>query len=482
MRSRCWRPSGSSRWTACARTLCFLTIFAGFVRGALSFRDLRTLAETRRLALTDDLTSLPNRRLFLRRLNDAIDGARASDASCALLVIDLDHFKELNDTLGHEAGDDLLCQIGPRLSGVLRSTDTLARLGGDEFGVVLPAQVDERTAITVADKLRSALSKPFSVHDLSLHVGASIGIAIYPQHGTSALDLLRRADVAMYQAKRSRAGRELYDAGRDTHSRARLSLAGELTHALANGDLSVHFQPKANSETGQFVGMEALARWEHPEQDAIPPNTFVPVAEQSGLSRALTTHVLDLALAQCRAWRDNGHALHVAVNVTVADLVDADFPDQVVSALARHRLPPDALVVEITERSVLSDPVRIGQVLARLSEAGVRLSLDDFGTGYSSLTHLRTLPVEEVKIDRSFVAHMATDPTDAAIVIGTIRLADALGMHVVAEGVEDHDTWNRLTEAGCRVIQGYVVSKPAPAEDLEELLLAPRSQSLWHIA
>jgi diguanylate cyclase (GGDEF)-like protein len=459
-----------------ARTLALMTLAAAFLRTWLSFRDLRTLAVAQHEALTDELTSLPNRRQLMRRLEHAVAAANDDGGSVALLVIDLDHFKELNDTLGHHAGDDLLRQIGPRIGGVLRDGDTLARLGGDEFALVLGTPSDRPAALRVADHVRGALADPFDVADVRIHVAASIGIALVPEHGHTADELLRMADVAMYEAKQGRTGRELYSAARDTHSLERLTLVADLERALPTDEISLHFQPKAEARTGTIVGVEALVRWHHPVRGSIPPDAFVTLAEHSGLGRALTTRVLDLALDQCRDWQAAGRQLDVAVNVTVADLLDADFPDDVTAALDARGLEPSALIIEITERSLFSDPVRISSVLAALSERGIRLSLDDFGTGYSSLTHLRTLPVAELKIDRSFVAQMASDPADAAIVRSTIELAQALDMTVVAEGVEDEETWRLLADAGCQLIQGYALARPAPAADLAALLGRRRGQ------
>jgi diguanylate cyclase (GGDEF)-like protein len=453
-----------------ARTLALLTLAAGFLRAGLSFRDLRTLAVTQREALTDDLTLLANRRQLLRQLEQAVRAASDDRGSVALLVIDLDHFKELNDTLGHHAGDDLLRQIGPRLKGVLRESDTLARLGGDEFGLVLGARSNRESALRVADKVRTALADPFDVADVRLHVSASVGIALFPEHGQTGQELLRMADVAMYEAKGAHTGRELYRADRDTHTLERLTLVADLERALATDEITVHFQPKANAATRAVVGVEALVRWFHPVRGFIGPDAFVTLAEHSGLGRALTTRVLDISLDQCRDWRWAGHDLDVSVNVTVADLLDADFPDDVTAALAARGVPPSALMIEITERSILSDPVRVSSVLAALRDRGVGVSLDDFGTGYSSFTHLRTLPVNEVKIDRSFVAQMTSDHAAAAIVASTIQLSHALGLEVVAEGVEDEETWRRLAEAGCQLIQGYALARPAPAADLAALL------------
>ena len=453
-----------------AFALAFLTLIAAMLRAALTFRDVRALAETRLEASTDDLTSLPNRRLFLRRVGEAIDSARRDDTTVALLLIDLDEFKKLNDTLGHHAGDALLVQIGPRVEGVLRSQDLLARLGGDEFGVLLCAPCDERSALHVADRIGDALRVPFEVEGLHLHVAASIGIALYPSHSVDAQQLLRHADVAMYQAKIARSGRECYSSDRDTHSRDSLALASDLPAAIAAGELEVHFQPKAEAGSRRIVGMEALVRWHHPERGLLPPADFISIAEQAGLMRDLTRAVMRQALAARRDWLAAGYDLHVAVNASVADLLDSQFPVEVADVLHEFDAGPGTLIVEVTESSIMYDQSRIGDVLARLSEFGVGISLDDFGTGYSSLMHLRSLPVSEVKIDRSFVARMTADWTDAAIVRSTIQLARNLGMRVVAEGVEDDLTWDALVEERCELVQGYRLSRPLAPDAVGEFL------------
>ncbi len=455
-----------------ALSLAVLTIFAAFARTGLAFRDVRALAETRRQALTDDLTSMPNRRDFLRRLRDGITASAASDTSMALLIVDLDHFKELNDTLGHDAGDHLLRQVGERLRGVLRSSDTAARLGGDEFGVLLSDACDIERAEHVSDKILAAIGEPFPIKGLSLRVTASIGIAIYPDHAGDDEQLMQHADIAMYEAKTAQSGRACYARERDNHSLERLTLAGELSHALEAGEIEAHFQPKADACTRRIVGVEALVRWRHPKRGMIAPNEFVTLAEQAGLGRALTRRMLELALDQIKLWRDSGLKLHVAVNTTVADLQDTQFPAEVATMLAARELSPDVLVLEVTENMVLADPVRVGDVLAQLGELGLGLSLDDFGTGYSSLTHLKALPVGEVKIDRSFVGRMTSDPVDAAIVEATIRLAHSIGIRVVAEGIEDQQTWRSLVANRCELVQGYALSKPLPAAELEPLLRA----------
>jgi diguanylate cyclase (GGDEF)-like protein len=461
-----------SRLDPLALSLAMLTILAAFARTGLAFRDVRGLAETRRQALTDDLTSMPNRRDFLRRLRDGIIASAASATSMALLIVDLDHFKELNDTLGHDAGDHLLRQVGERLRAALRSSDTAARLGGDEFGVLLSDACDTERAETVADKILAAISEPFPIKGLSLRVTASIGIAIYPDHAGDDEQLMQHADIAMYEAKTAQSGRACYARERDNHSLERLTLAGELSHALEVGEIEAHFQPKADACTRRIVGVEALVRWRHPTRGMIAPNEFVTLAEQAGLGRALTRKMLELALDQIKLWRDSGLKLHVAVNTTVADLQDTQFPAEVAAMLAARELSPEVLVLEVTENMVLADPVRVGDVLAQLGELGLGLSLDDFGTGYSSLTHLKALPVGEVKIDRSFVGRMTADPVDAAIVEATIRLAHSIGIRVVAEGIEDQQTWSSLVANRCELVQGYALSKPLPAVELEPLLRA----------
>jgi diguanylate cyclase (GGDEF)-like protein len=461
-----------SRLDPVALTLAMATILAAFARTGLAFRDVRGLAETRRQALTDDLTAMPNRRHFLKRLNDAIVASRASETILALLLFDLDRFKELNDTLGHDAGDQLLCQVGERLNTVLRASDTAARLGGDEFGVLLAGPCNAAQAELVADKILAMISQPFPIKGVNLRVTASIGIALFPEHAENGEQLMQHADVAMYEAKSTQSGRACYASERDQHSLERLTLAGEISRAIDCGEIEAHFQPKADASSGRIVGVEALARWRHPERGMIPPDQFIAVAEQAGLGRSLTRKMLELALTQAKAWKQTGIHLHVAVNTTVADLLDTEFPAEVATMLAEHDLPPEVLVLEVTENMVLADPVRIGDVLAKLGEMGLGLSLDDFGTGYSSLTHLKALPVGEVKIDRSFVGRMTSDPVDAAIVEATIQLAHSIGSRVVAEGIEDHVTWSSLVANRCELVQGYALSRPLPAAELEQLLRA----------
>ena len=456
--------------------LAVLTLSAAVIRLAIAFRDVQGLAEARREAATDELTSLPNRRLFMRRAGEAITVAHLADTSVSVLMLDLDNFKELNDTLGHSAGDTLLRLIGPRLKKALRKTDTLGRLGGDEFGIILDPQPDQQGVIEVVERVLEGLRDPFEVHGLALRLTGSLGIAAFPAHAQDPDDLLKCADIAMYQAKAARSGYEFYSRERDTNSRERLGLAAELAVALEHDGLELHFQPEADVCSRQITGVEALVRLRRPDGRLVPPLEFLASAEHAGLSRALTRKVLELALDQVSSWRRAGYDLHVAVNTTVSDLLDVDFPREVSQALIARALPPDALVLEVTESSLLSDPRRIGNVLAQLREFGIALSLDDFGTGYSSLTHLKSLPVQEVRLDRSFVARMCTDTTDAAIVDAMLQLAHALGMRVVAEGVEDQATWKALNTLGCDLVQGYVLGRPKPAPELEQQLHAQARQ------
>jgi diguanylate cyclase (GGDEF)-like protein len=434
-----------------------LTLLTAILRMGITFRDVRNLSEVRRQAMTDDLTALPNRRMLRQTLTASVAAARLSDTSVTVLLLDLDRFKEVNDTLGHHAGDALLHQIGPRLQGVLRAGDIVARLGGDEFAVLLAGAGDQSGASAVCEKLQGVLSRPFEIEGFSLRIMASIGVATYPADAPDADELMKKADVAMYLAKSAHSGYAFYASDRDTNSRERLMLAGEL-------EQEVHYQPKAPTGSRRVVGAEALVRWRRTDGTLLAPGAFVDTAEQAGLSTALTRRVLDLTLAQLRRWRAAGYTLEVAVNSTAADLIDDEFPARVIALLDAHAVPAHALILEVTERSVMTDPERVASVMTRLRAAGVQLSLDDFGTGYSSLTHLKSLPVDEVKIDRSFVARMCANPADAAIVQAMIALAHQLGMRVVAEGVEDERTWEALARLGCDLIQGYALGRPEPAD------------------
>jgi diguanylate cyclase (GGDEF)-like protein len=421
-------------------------------------------------ALHDSLTNLPNRTLFHDRVHQALASARRDHLHAAVMIMDLDRFKEVNDTLGHASGDELLKQVGLRLSESLRESDTVARLGGDEFGVLLPKVVDAEAAVAVARKLRTTLEEPFTIHGLALQMEASIGIALYPDHGGDVQSLLQRADVAMYVAKEHPTGCEVYTRERDGYSPDRLTLLTELRRAIDRGELLLHYQPKANLRTGEILGVEALVRWQHPERGMIPPDEFIPAAQKTGVIGPLTMFVLDEALRQCRTWSLQGLELCVAVNLSTRNLLDLHLPEAVAELLARWEVPARLLELEITESTILADPVRAMQILSRLDEMGVRLSIDDFGTGYSSLAYLKRLPVDELKIDKSFILGMDESENDEVIVRSTIDLGRNLGLRVVAEGVESPQAWSRLAQLGCNVAQGYFLSRPVPAEDLTEWL------------
>ena len=441
-----------------------LAVHRAAVLGAASERDARH----------DPLTGLPNRVHFRQVLDERLADGRTAWAQVAVLLLDLDRFKEVNDTLGHDAGDHLLRQIGPRIAGALGGDGLVARLGGDEFGVLLEG-TDEAAARARAAAIVAGLEEPFAVDDGLLDVEASVGIALYPEHGTTTEMLLQRADIAMYRAKSRQHAVELYSPEHDHHSRRQLSLLADLRTALGNGELVVHYQPQVNLMTGRVETVEALVRWQHPTEGLLAPGEFVPLAERTGLIRPLTTHGLAQALRQIARWRNRGLDLVVSVNLSARNLHDPNLSTQLRDVLARHDLPARHLQLELTESSIMDDPERSGTVLGALDELGVRLAIDDFGTGYSSLAYLKRLPVDEIKIDRSFVAGMADRPGDRVIVHSTIELARNLGLTVTAEGVETESVLALLRAAGCHSVQGYFVSPAVPASELEALLECP----LW---
>ncbi|MDQ6670338.1 MAG: EAL domain-containing protein [Chloroflexota bacterium] len=422
----------------------------------------------RHQALHDDLTGLPNRTLLQDRLAQAILTGQRENTTVTLLLIDLDRFKEINDTFGHHYGDLLLQQVGPRLTAVLHASDTVAGLGGDEFGVLLPA-TDVSNAVPIAKTLLRALEAPFMLEGQPAEISGSIGVADYPAHGKNAATLLRQADVAMYVAKRGQSGVVVYAAEHDHHSAGRLALGGELRLAIETDELVLQYQPKVDL-SGRLAGVEALVRWRHPQRGMIAPDEFIGLAENIGLIKPLTRWVLNAALRQCRTWLNSGFAIQVAVNVSMHDLHDDTLPDTVARLLVAHGVPAEYLGIEITEGAIMSDTGRALSVLTRLRAVGVSLSVDDFGTGYSSLAYLKRLPVDELKIDRSFVRNIATDEEDAAIVRSTIGLGHELGLGVVAEGVEDQASWDRLRQFGCDLAQGYFIARPLSVSDLDRWL------------
>lgn len=446
-------------------------LLVSMARAGLTFRENIALADSHRQAITDSLTGLPNRRLFNDRAEHGIARARRDGGRVALMLLDLDRFKEINDTLGHHSGDVLLIEIARRLRRCLRESDTVARLGGDEFAVLLPGVADEGAATAVARSLARTITEPVVVEGLSLDTEASIGIALFPDHGDTVSELLQRADVAMYAAKGDHSGHAVYGPERDGNSAERLRLMGELRRAIDGGELVLHYQPKFDLATGGLAGVEALVRWEHPGRGLLPPAQFIPYAEHTTLITPLTLHILRRALTQARAWRQAGHTVPVAVNVSARNLLDPAFADDVITALTELGLPASSLELEITETVLMANPQRALEVLGRLSAAGVRSSIDDFGSGYHSLDHLKRLPIDVLKIDKSFVIGMTESPADAMIVRSTIDLGRNLGLRVVAEGIEDEAVLTALVDLGCDIGQGFHLGRPVPAQELDLALL-----------
>jgi diguanylate cyclase (GGDEF)-like protein len=417
-------------------------------------------------ATHDILTDLPNRTAFRSQLEQAIRTSVGEGRVTAVMMIDLDHFKDINNTLGPQYGDMVLKQVGPRLNDVLGEAPFCARLGGDEFGILLPDSEDDVFVHNVATKIIKALERPFSVGEFSLHVEGRVGIALCPEHGQGVETLMRRADLALNLARSRGQGFQVYSSKQDQQGPNRLALLGDLRRALKENELIVHYQPKAEIKTGQVTSAEALVRWRHPERGMVPPNQFIPLAEHTTLITGVTFHVLDAVLAQSRRWTREHRSLTVSVNLSARNLLDPKLPDEIDALLKKWGVPTNHLELEITESTVLGEPDRALEILNRLKGMGLNLSLDDFGTGYSSLAYLQRLPVHELKIDRSFVKNMTTDESDAKIVKSTIDLGRNLGLQVVAEGVESEEIWNHLAELDCDYIQGYYLSRPLPADEL----------------
>ncbi len=417
-------------------------------------------------ALHDELTGLPNRNLLYDRLQQAIYLGRRARKSVALLVMDLDRFKEVNDALGHQSGDLLLKQISKRLREALREFDTVARLGGDEFAVLLSGG-NVQQATQLANKVIQLLDPVYNINGIDIDAKASIGIAVYPDHGENAEDLIRRADVAMYQAKQQGIGFTVYAAESDPQSLRRLTLHGDLRQAIENDvGLTLHYQPEVDLASGLVIGVEALLRWNHPQKGFIPPDEFIPLAEKSGLIAVLTELVLNKAFHQYNTWRRAGIRLNVSINLSARNLHDTRLPAHIGQLLGAWNIPPDDIYLEITESAMMTDPVKAKRILTEFDAMGLGLAIDDFGTGYSSLSYLKQLPVSIIKIDKSFVMDMTQDEDDASIVRATIDLAHNLGLKVVAEGVENKETLSVLQSHGCDFLQGYYISKPVPPDEL----------------
>ncbi len=428
------------------------------------------VAELQVQALNDSLTSLPNRILLQDRLRQMILSAKREEGTFAFFMMDLDRFKEVNDTFGHQMGDRLLVAIGERLRETMRQVDTVARFGGDEFAILLPTAGNPEDAITVARKIQRSLERTVSVGELSLNVDASIGITLYPEHGDDASTLIKRADAAMYVAKRNKSGYAMYQTSEESASRDRLVLMGGFREAIERDELVLHYQPEMDPRTGEVRALEALVRWQHPAHGLLGPDQFIPFAEQTGLIRPLTEWVIKAALEQSRLWHEAGRPVHLAINLSARDFQDPLLPEHVEEALRRADVPPGHLKLEITEGVVMAEAARSLETLSYLHDMGVQLSIDDFGTGYSSLSYLKRLPVDEIKIDRSFVIDISADSGAAAIVRSTIELAHNLGRTVVAEGAEDEATVALLASFDCDSVQGYYYSGAVPVAKVDHRL------------
>jgi diguanylate cyclase (GGDEF)-like protein len=433
---------------------------------SVTLQNARLVDRLRHEALHDNLTKLPNRVLYMQRVTDLLARRRPTDPQIAVMLIDLDRFKEINDTLGHATGDLLLQEVARRLRRAVGERVTVARLGGDEFALLHPAQDTADDAVALAKSVREELQRSFAYQDLDLEVSASIGVALAPEHGRDASTLLRRADVAMYAAKNTATGVAAYGENLDEHSPRKLALVGELRSVIDSEGLELYYQPKVDITSGRVIGVEALVRWPHRIEGLIPPDEFVPIAERTGLIGPMTDFVLRTALRQCRRWQQEGHDLSVAVNLSARSLLDSELVGDIARALSESGVSPSKLVLEITETSVMSDAEYAMRVLNRLSSMGLTIAIDDFGTGYSSLSYLKRLPVNEVKVDKSFVLNMQDDENDAVIVRSIIDLGRNLGLRIVAEGVETASAWDALRAMGCDIAQGYFVSQPLPADQL----------------
>ncbi|MFZ0325430.1 MAG: EAL domain-containing protein [Actinomycetes bacterium] len=433
------------------------------------YRSADLAIQKERQAYHDTLTELPNRELFRDRAVHALEDSQRTGVPLAVMMIDLDHFKEINDTLGHHIGDELIREVARRLDDSRPVGSTVARLGGDEFAVLLPDVPDISVAEEVATYLLSVLGKSFSAGGVRLVVQASIGISLAPDHGADVHTLMKNADIALYEAKRERARFSAYQPDSDVHTPQRLAILADLRAAVDEGQLFLEFQPKIDLATDTVMGAEALVRWNHPTRGIIRPDDFIPLAENTGLIAPITWFVIERSLQQCRYWRDQGLDIGVAVNLSVRHLSDMSLPDRVGVALERWGVPASQLTVEVTESSIMTDPQRAVGVIRHLRQVGIGVAIDDYGTGHASLTYLKRLEIDELKIDKSFIMHMTAEGNDAIIVRSTIELGHNLGLRIVAEGVEDAATLEWLRNVDCDVAQGYHLARPMAPEAVEEL-------------
>ena len=419
-------------------------------------------------ATHDALTDLPNRILLRDRLQQAIHSARRDSRAVAVLLIDLNRFKDVNDSLGHYQGDRVLKHVATRLKHVVRDADTLGRIGGDEFAIILNPLTSMRDINTVVEKIHKALLPPYSLDNLKVDVQASIGAALFPENGNDADTLLQHADIAMYSAKQEKKDFMLYSQRLDQQSPRRLTLMSELRDAIKNDELTLRFQPIANSATRNIGEAEVLVRWQHKTHGIMTPDEFIPLAERTGLINPMTQWVIKHALRQQATWRKLGLDIGISINISAQTLLDPEFAEQVTGLIAAYEVPPDRLVLEITESSIMFDQELALHILTRFADMGVRIAIDDFGTGYSSLSYLKKLPVSQLKIDKSFVLDMLDNENDEVIVNATIDLGHNLGLQVVAEGVENEETLQRLQRRGCDAIQGYHINYPLRGEDFPQ--------------
>jgi len=431
-------------------------------------------------ATHDSITDLPNRILLLDRLEQAIPIAVTQKTLLGLLILDIDNFKEINDTLGHYSGDRLLKHIVSRLSGVVHDSDTLARVDGDTFAILLQGVAENDNIIDIVKKIQKTFTEPFPIDGLKLEIQATIGIAVFPTHGKNGDTIIQRANVALYSAQQSSKKYMIYSKQMDKNNPHRLTMMGELRQGIENDELVLNYQPKINLKTKKVQGVEALVRWQHPEHGFLPPDEFIPMAERTGLIKLLSIWVLKNALSQVEKWHKQKLKMTISINLSPTTFLDSDLPDIIIGLLSQYDIPAKYVILEITEGSMIRDPELAMEILTRLTERGIKISIDDFGTGYSSLAYLKALPVDEVKIDKSFVADMLENDNDAVIVKAIIDLGHNLSLNVVAEGVDNKKTAARLKALGCDELQGHYYSEPLSSDEFFKLRLKKKKKTATH--